>query len=78
MCDVNSNFPKGDVLDITIEEDGTITINTAGISGDIHKTAEEFLSLAAETLGAKIETVQHKPAHQHVHHSHNNLQKIGR
>ena len=78
MCDTN-NFPKDDIINIHIEDDGTITITTAGISGEVHKTAEEFLKMMTAELGARVETHQHKPQHHnHVSTKSRSTVKIGR
>ena len=71
MCAIDSALPKGDTIEIQIEEDGTVTIRTAGISGEIHKTAEEFLKMTAEMLGAEIHTHQHRSGTVHIHTKHN-------
>jgi antitoxin component of MazEF toxin-antitoxin module len=67
MCAVNEKLPNSDSIEIEIENDGTVTIRTAGISKEIHKTAEEFLHMTADLLDAEVETVQHKASHAHVH-----------
>jgi len=74
MCAIDDKLPNGDTIEIEIEEDGTVTIRTAGISGEIHKTAEEFLKMTAQELGAEVRTHQHKPG-VHVHHHHHSHMK---
>lgn len=59
MCDVNM-FPEGNTIEIHIEDDGTVTLRTAGISKEIHKTAEQFLETLAKELGATVDSHQHE------------------
>jgi hypothetical protein len=74
MCATNE-LPNSDTINIFIEDDGTITIRTAGISNEVHKTAEEFLQMLAKELGATVETHQHETK-AHVHHTTNTQQTV--
>lgn len=61
-------------IDAKIEEDGTVTITTGDLSGEYHKTADEFLKFLAELMGGPVEARPIKGAaklHSHGHgHSH--------
>ena len=70
MCDIEGFPEKGDSVDIYIEDDGTITIRTSGISGELHRTAEEFLEWVTKEVGGVRHTEQHKgkaAIHKHTH-----------
>jgi hypothetical protein len=76
MCAIDTLPTKGDQMEIEIEEDGTVTIRTAGISGEVHKTAEEFIAMLTNTLGAEVQTHQHKAGSAHVHHGHTHTHNV--
>lgn len=65
-----------DIMDITIEEDGTIKVMTEGVSSANHTSADDLLALLEEELGGERVTVKRtdKKAlvhrHGHVKHSH--------
>ena len=62
-----------DKMKMEILEDGTITVETDGVSGKNHKSADEFLDMIEEMTGGGRETKKRAKAHKHKHsvpHSH--------
>lgn len=65
-----------DILDITIEEDGTIKVVTEGVSQANHTSADDLLSMLEDELGTKRITTKRKDkkallhAKKHVHTGH--------
>lgn len=57
-----------DLINITIEEDGTITINTGSISDEIHVSAELFVKEIKDLAGGKVTTSRISGKHEHHHH----------
>lgn len=68
--------PTADIIDLTIEDDGTITIKTDSIRAEIHTSAENFVTqikkLAGGTVKVKKVSNLHGHHHQHgdIHHHH--------
>ena len=54
-----------DSMRYEILEDGTISIETDGISGTNHKSADELLESLADMVGGEVEI---KSRRKHVHH----------
>lgn len=62
-----------DKIRYEVLEDGTITIDTEGISGKNHLSADQMLEALAEMIGGKVE-VKHKHGHLAAHsHSHGDI-----
>ena len=62
-----------DKMKMEILEDGTITVDTDGVSGKNHKSADEFLAMIEEMTGGGRVTKKKAHAHKHKHgvpHSH--------
>jgi hypothetical protein len=57
-----------DVIKWEILEDGTLSIETDGISGVNHYSADEFIADVSESLGGKVTVEKKKDAKAHVHH----------
>ena len=53
---------------VKIEDDGTITFETDGISGQNHESADQFLKIMEELCGTQRVTIK-RPHHPH-HHEH--------
>jgi sugar phosphate isomerase/epimerase len=63
-------------LTITIQDDGSIKINSTKMIGDEAEILAELNALAAE-LGADLKVEKHVHSHSHSHsHSHNHKHKI--
>lgn len=65
----------GDLIYYKIEDDGTVTFETDAVSGQNHKSADEFLEYMREMCGGKSTTIQRKKpfnaqGHGHHHHHH--------
>lgn len=57
-----------DTIKFEILEDGTISIETDGISGVNHKSADELLESLAEMAGGPVDVKKKKGhVHRHVH-----------
>ena len=70
-------MPGMDNIKIEILPDGTIKMDTDGVSGPNHANAEEFFSVVAKMAGGKTERKRkagaahsHSHAHAHDHHHH--------
>ena len=65
-----------DKMKITILEDGEIKIETEGISGANHCSADELLKMIEKLAGDERQTIKKRPGHvhvvngQHVYHNH--------
>jgi hypothetical protein len=62
--------------DIHILEDGTLSIETGRIAGEVHKQADEFMAFLASLLGGSVETIHKRQGvvHEHEHdHDHAHL-----
>lgn len=64
-----------DTINITIEDDGTVSFNTDKISAMNHVSADDFLAECQEQLGGiatitKKEGAVHAHTHEHVHAGH--------
>ena len=62
-----------DTIFYKIEEDGTITFETDGISGENHQSADEFLEYIRSLCGGECSTSKKKrpynaAVHHHKHH----------
>lgn len=65
-------------MQITIEEDGTITVNTEGFSAEVHEDAEGFIDMIESLAGGERNTTKlkrnyvplGKASHNHTHHTH--------
>ena len=55
-------------MDLTILEDGTISIKTGNLQGEHHASADEFIKLVAALAGGTRETKSTKEHHHHHHH----------
>lgn len=55
-----------DKIDITIEEDGTVTVETDGISDQNHMSADEFLRDVEKLVGGERVTKKKRHVHRHV------------
>lgn len=64
-----------DTINIEVLEDGTISVNTEGISEQQHMSADQFLNDLAELSGGK-RTTTHKAGHEH--HTHKQGTKLHR
>jgi len=58
---------KAKELDIEYLEDGTISFVTGDMSGEQHKSCDEFLKMTIELLGGNVQTTSTKK-HSHHHH----------
>lgn len=58
-----------DIMEIVIMDDGTFQIDTEGISGKNHKSADEFLEMLEDLAGGDRKT-KSKGKHHHHHHHH--------
>lgn len=56
-----------DKMKMEILEDGTITVETDGVSGKNHKSADEFLKMLEDLTGGGRETKKRKKNHKHKH-----------
>lgn len=65
-----------DTINIEILEDGTISVNTEGISEQQHMSADQFLNDLTELSGGKRTTTQ-KAGHDHVHKHGTKLHRHG-
>ncbi len=59
-----------DEIVYTIEEDGTVTFETEGISGQNHQSADEFLKFMEDFCGNERSTKKKPKAFNHHHHNH--------
>lgn len=55
-------------MDVKIETDGKISLNTGDMSGEHHMSAQEFLDGVAFLLGQTWESKSTKTHHHHHHH----------
>ena len=55
-----------DRIMFTILEDGEIKIETEGISGANHASADQLLAEVEKLAGGKVETVRKRPGHVHI------------
>ena len=59
-----------DIINIQIEDDGTVSFNTDKISAMNHVSADEFLKECEDMLGGTVQKTK-KTDHVHVHtHDH--------
>jgi hypothetical protein len=58
-------------MQLTILEDGTISIQTRNMAGDHHASADEFIKLVHQLAGGARETKSTREHHHHHgHHDH--------
>ncbi len=63
-------------IEIKVEADGTLTVETPQIPGEYHLQADEMLTWIQEQLGGETVKVRRKPEHTHavgkrtIRHSH--------
>lgn len=63
--------PREDKFTIEVLDDGTLKIDTDGISPANHKQADELLKTLVTMLGGNMVQVKKKTRHQHTHlHKH--------
>ena len=60
------------VMQLTILEDGTISIQTGNMAGEHHASADEFIKLVQQLAGGARET---KSTREHGHHHHHQNQE---
>ncbi|MHC1728546.1 MAG: hypothetical protein AB9866_21520 [Syntrophobacteraceae bacterium] len=60
--------PVNDVLQIRIEEDGTITTVSGKMSAEVHQAADEFLESAHQLMGGERKDTRLAQQHSHTHH----------
>jgi hypothetical protein len=55
--------------DIHILADGTLSIETGKIAGEVHKQADEFMAYLASLMGGPVDTVRKREGvvHEHEH-----------
>jgi len=51
---------------IEILEDGTISVDTEGFDGTVHKSADEFVEMLGKLMGGEV-TVKEKRSHAKAH-----------
>lgn len=66
---------KFDTMRIKVLEDGTASIETDGISGTNHKSADELLDSLHELMGGERRTTSRKE-HAHAHHGQSVQQQV--
>ena len=62
--DIQEN-KMADKMKMEILDDGTITVETDGVSGKNHKSADEFLKMLEDMTGGGRETKKRKKNHKH-------------
>ena len=55
-------------MEVTILDDGVISIRTGDLSGEHHASADEFIKLIHQLAGGKRETKSLREHHHHHHH----------
>ena len=56
---------KQDTLEVSIAEDGTITVLTDGVSMPNHKAADDFLAFATKLAGGGATRTKRREGHSH-------------
>ena len=63
-------------MELTILDDGTISITTGNMAGEHHASADEFIKLVHQLAGGARETKSTREHHHHRHtHQHQQHQK---
>ena len=55
-------------FDVTIEEDGQVTVNTGNLQGDSHHAADAFVKFLQDSLGSHFTIKSTKGVAHHHHH----------
>ncbi len=55
-------------MELTILEDGTISIQTGNMAGEHHASADEFIKLVHQLAGGARDTQSTRAQHHHHHH----------
>ena len=64
----------GDILNITVLDDGTIKTTSDAVSAPNHASAEAFLKMVGRLAGGTVKRERRKDAHQHTHpHGHEHV-----
>ena len=72
---IRGTFRKGkDVIQWRIEEDGTVTLITDGVSGENHTSADKLFDTIESLAGNKRQTKERK---KHVHRTHTHSHDVG-
>lgn len=56
-------------FDVRIEEDGTVAVTTGDMSGEHHKSCDDFLRELEELLGGEVKVKSTKEHHHHHTHA---------
>ena len=60
-------------MELTVLEDGTISIKTGNMAGEHHASADEFIKLVEQLAGGGRETKPNRDHHHHHQHSHGEI-----
>jgi hypothetical protein len=55
-------------MQVTILEDGTISVQTGNMAGEHHASADEFIKLVQQLAGGERQTRSTRQHHHHHHH----------
>ena len=66
--------PVNDVLQVRIEDDGTITVVSGRMGAEVHQAADQFLADVTRLSGGERQDTRLAQQHYHVfdHHHHHN------
>lgn len=64
--------PVNDVLEIRIEDDGTITVVSGRMGAEVHQAADQFLADVTRLSGGERQDIRLAQERNRVHHHHHN------